>query len=732
MHRKILLFSLLLTIGSFKSTCSEISSFRDFNNSKKYQNNDKKVLENDLHLNSAVEYDLRIFDSAFSVNYWECVNGIYCKILDNCAKNQAFVNSEEYLFYLLVLNKNYNGNKYLLHTTYDSIGQYYLRNNKIEKAYDCFSKIISDYSGIEKKENYPLSKSALTGIATFFRKYGNKLKAEGNNDKAIIYYKKSLEISELLGNKQDIANCYNNLGTSYNDIGKNEVALEYYLNSLKLNEELKNKKLIAYSNLNIGAVYHNEGDTLTSLNYYAKALAIAQEIKDRRCVATCYSNIGGLYNYQGNYARALKFYKYALAVFEELEDIYGIFMCFINVGICYMNLDDFDKSMEFLKKAYNKSKESSDNYILCSSSLNIAELYLKKKDNINAIFFAKEGLKLAKEIKVVSFEHKAYNVLKDAYYKEKDYRQAFDFYGLYLSTNDSLFNKEKARQIIEIEAKYETNKKEKEIEIQALKISEQQIQLGQNRIILISMIILILFTILFIILLLNRYRIKQRILNKNQLIEQQKQYTLSIIDMQEKDRTRIARDLHDGIGQSLAGIISNFDELSKAFEKMPATQQHLFNVTSRTIDEAYAELRNLSHQMMPRALKVAGLSAAISDLLEKTLVNTNISYSFKNEEPGTLPESISISVYRIFQELFGNIIKHAKADKITVDLLVSQNQLVLIVEDNGMGISSHQDTKKPGMGLFNINARVQSLQGSFIIEPSSVKGTVATIIIPLL
>jgi two-component system, NarL family, sensor kinase len=369
---------------------------------------------------------------------------------------------------------------------------------------------------------------------------------------------------------------------------------------------------------------------------------------------------------------------------------------------------------------------------LSSSNLNLAELYLKEKDYRNAILYAKAGLIIAKEIKVITYEHSAYNILKEALYKEKDYKQAFDFYGLYMSTNDSLYNKEKTRQIIEIQAKYETNKKEKEIEIQALKISEQQIQLGQNRIILISMIILILFTILFIILLLSRYRIKQRILNKNQLIEQQKQNTLAIIDMQEKDRTRIARDLHDGIGQSLAGIISNFDELSKTFEMMPAAQQNLFKATSRTIDEAYAELRNLSHQMMPRALKVAGLSAAISDLLEKTLVNTNISYSFKNEEPGILPESISISVYRIFQELFGNIIKHAKANKITVDLLVSKNQLILIVEDNGKGISNQLDTKKPGMGLFNINARVQSLQGNFIIEPSSIKGTVATIIIPLL
>lgn len=216
---------------------------------------------------------------------------------------------------------------------------------------------------------------------------------------------------------------------------------------------------------------------------------------------------------------------------------------------------------------------------------------------------------------------------------------------------------------------------------------------------------------------------RQNKLNQIRIEEQQKGLS-AIIHAQEEERKRIAKDLHDGIVQQLGGLKLG---LQRVFSKMQTDEtQKIVEI----LDDSTNELRALSHQMMPRALGELGLIPALTDMLENSLGNSDISYKFEHFGiEGRLKETVEIAIYRIAQELVNNVIKHSSANKVNIQLMKNSKNVVFIVEDNGRGMNSSESSR--GIGLMNIASRLDSLKGIVNFEPSPESGTLATIRIPL-
>jgi len=207
-------------------------------------------------------------------------------------------------------------------------------------------------------------------------------------------------------------------------------------------------------------------------------------------------------------------------------------------------------------------------------------------------------------------------------------------------------------------------------------------------------------------------------------IEEQKKGLTAVIQAQEEERKRIAKDLHDGIVQQLGGLKLGLQRVF-ADNKTKETKKLV-----RILDNSAKELRELSHKMMPRSLSELGLVPAMEDMLENSLGNTSIHYRFEHFGIITrFNENIEIAIYRIAQELVNNVIKHSKADKVNVQLFKTGNDVILIVEDNGKGIDIL--TQKQGIGLMNISSRLDTINGKVNFEPSPESGTLATIKIPI-
>ena len=183
-----------------------------------------------------------------------------------------------------------------------------------------------------------------------------------------------------------------------------------------------------------------------------------------------------------------------------------------------------------------------------------------------------------------------------------------------------------------------------------------------------------------------------------------------MIQATEEERKRIAKELHDGVGQQMTAVKMSWQNLSS---KINASNNELYNelvkITSM-LDDASRDVRAVSHQMMPRTLIEMGLKKAIEDMLTKSLGSANIQYQFDCIGiKDRLPEKVELTLFRIAQELTNNIIKHSNATQAIFQLIQRSGQLVFIVEDNGKGISKNE---QEGIGIFNMLSRINTMNGN--------------------
>jgi len=215
-----------------------------------------------------------------------------------------------------------------------------------------------------------------------------------------------------------------------------------------------------------------------------------------------------------------------------------------------------------------------------------------------------------------------------------------------------------------------------------------------------------------------------------QITEQQKKQLEAIMETEENERRRIATDLHDGIGQLLSGIKINLavaqekihqTDLNNSIELLEKSQQDIIQITN--------ELRNISYNLLPPSLEHFGLSAAINEEVKKLKLNPALTVEFSQYiEQTRFNHKIEITLFRIFQELLNNILKHANASEITIQLIQHEMELIFMMEDNGKGFDLQKGLEKiDSRGLKNLYSRLALIDGKIKIDSSKNAGTSITI-----
>lgn len=323
--------------------------------------------------------------------------------------------------------------------------------------------------------------------------------------------------------------------------------------------------------------------------------------------------------------------------------------------------------------------------------------------------------------------------LKESYYALKDYEKAYHYLTIENKIRDSL----DIIKVIDINTKFKTERKEKENLILKNQNLELESKRKQNRNLLVGSLAVLLFTGLTFFLIQKSTKRKHKLVKQEKELETQKLSNVlkeqelkaidAMIEGQEKERQRIANDLHDDLGGLMATVKLHFNALKNK------NSPELFEKTDHLIEEAYQKVRTVAHAKNSGVIAKQGLLKAVKHMADKISLSSNITidvihYGLENR----LENSLELTLFRIIQELTTNVIKHANSTEATIHLTNHENTINIMVEDNGIGFNPKQITKtKPGMGINSIDKRVEHLDGKLTIESDKNQGTTVIIDIPI-
>lgn len=342
----------------------------------------------------------------------------------------------------------------------------------------------------------------------------------GRYQEALDYTKKGTAFSERLNDKVAMGSGYISIGNIYIMQGNFPEAITYFFKSLKIAEETNDRITFSYANNNIGDVFYAQNKLDLALLYYQKAVKYMESIKEERVAGSMYTGIGNVYWKKKQYDRALIYHLKDLSIKEKFEDKQGIAIACNKIGFDYFGQKKFSKSLSYQLKSYSLCKNIGYKKGLIDASGGVGSVYTEQKEFAKALTYFNDMLATARELDYREGIRDAYENLSIVYNKMNDLEKALEYTELFHSEKDSLLNKENFKQIAELNTRYDTDKKEKEILIltkdQALnsKIIRQQQLIRWGLIGGLSLLSVSIFSIY------RRYRYKQR---ANVILEKQKE-----------------------------------------------------------------------------------------------------------------------------------------------------------------------------------------------------------------
>lgn len=587
-----------------------------------------------------------------------------------------------------------------------------------------------------------------------------------NLDSVLRYSKKTAEFSEST-NGYRLAEAYNNMGACHFYQSSLDSADYYYQGALKAlgtNNDSITKSMVY---CNMALMYGNLLDTEREIEYYLKA--ISQVEQNDKEVCSIYYNLSRTYMNSGFEEKGLQYLEEAYKTSKRSKT--EIVFDYATANLAYYGLENSDDEMfrRYIKEidslcALNGNPSScySLSYLNASYNAKQKQFYraLQEYQKANAIakeinfsedimettaMIARMEYALGNKVKAV----KTFAVFDSLYQSSPDpdlgmknfnlwavyeaslgnYNKAYEIRLKWEALKDSVFAKEKREILIDSEKKYETEKKEREIAEQEVIIKEQELDLAnkQRQIAVWGGVGGILVLLLGVTFWTGKERQKRKEQEIKHLKTQQEVVRLeSLVAGEEKERIRLAQDLHDGINGDLSVIKFKIDGVDK--KQMSGTTTEGLNQAMNMLDNAINQVRRISHNLAPPSLQNFNLDEAIKQYASKmqTVHGVEIDFQTFGEIPNFSADE-ETALYRIVQELLNNIIKHAEAKETLIQLNHTEEHTELVIEDDGKGF----DTKisKNGIGLQNIASRVAFLKGDLHIE-SSKEGSTFTVRIP--
>lgn len=518
-----------------------------------------------------------------------------------------------------------------------------------------------------------------------------------------------------------ISDVYSVRGTLYQTAEKYEQAILWHQKALGLRKRYGDLKKISNSKFNLANLYYQTENFKLSKEYHLESLAeILQTNVDEVDLITRYNSLGSLYKDLGKRDSALFYLNKSLKIIErnDLTSSDDAMNVYLNLGIVYEEQGEYQLSLQYLEKAIPIQKELENTGGLSLSYHHIGIVNELKREFPTAEKYYNMAMALAEKLgDVEAIKNVSFSKAK-LFAKVSNQDSTLYYFDKYADFSDKLQRLTQSKKILELDTQYKT--KEKEV---ALKNAEER-----EDIYIWSAAIISLTFLLILFFLIRNYRQKQRIAllqvdlknnEINELLNQQENASYAaMLEGQDQERLRIARELHDRLGSTLATI-----KLGLQNEKIPEAQQQV-----ALVNTAISEVRTISHDLSGGNIEQYGLAAALTELKHTLDRSGKITLNLFMEAVN-IQASLHVTIYRIVQELVSNTLKHAEATEITLQLSTVDDQLNLIYEDNGKGFDlSHY---QPGMGITNIRHRLEKWHGTIEIDAQPNRGTITILTVPI-
>lgn len=605
-----------------------------------------------------------------------------------------------------------------------------------------------------------LSKSkADSARANLYIEIGNQYEFD-NPNMAAEYYFKAKDLSEKIGYKRGLIKFATNYTAILNNRGQLDSALILNKQALVLSLELKDNRLIGTTHANLGNNFQLLAQYDSAVYHYETAVKYFERIGNTFMKARVYNLIQNTYGYLRQYDKGLQYGQKALAVLRKADDPIALCQVLVNIGNQYSAMEKFDEALPYFNEALVLAKDHNYKVAELTCYLNIADIHFQKLDIDRMKPFYEKALIISREVEDVEGEAIA-NRGKALYYLfKRNEKEAYKyilaaaalteksgFRLQHIKNLESMANilfalgrYEDAEKVLQkatelnnaaigdnvqqaaalLSKQFETEKKEARIQL-------QQAQLRQKNI--LNYILIGSAAALGIISLLGyrNYRNKQKLQQaKIDELETEKQLTATeaVRRGEEQERTRLAKDLHDGLGGMLSGIKYSFQNMKENLILTPENAQ-AFERSIDMLDSSIQEMRRVAHNLMPEILIRYGLNTALKEFCDEMARNTSIWVNYQpiGMENETIEQTTAVGIYRIVQELVNNAIKHASAKNVLVQVHLLENTLAVTVEDDGKGFDTSVLNRSNSIGWINIRNRVDFLKGKLDLQSEPGKGT---------
>jgi len=631
-------------------------------------------------------------------------------------------------------------------------------------------------------------------VSVALRNTANILSDMGDNTTAITRYQKALEICRRLKMPEQESSNLVNLGIVYMSMGQYGPSMESLLNALRVSESINDLPQVAYVQYTTAGLYSRMKNFDKALEYNQLALQSFRKLDNQLIVNSILFNMATIQIKKKEYAEAKTNLLSTLPYFEKInsqERQRKVYVQLINIAdqtgneadaIKYLQqavrystftgavvndvgvlvnqarLDMFNKQFtdaeEKLQKALAMAQKGNAFFEVLNVRRQFIVLYQESAQPAKAAAELSE-YDMAKE-KVLNEENVSkINELQTQYETEKkenritlldkensikslqlrnsqleierkqqlitEQQQSLTIGGLELKNKDQLLT----NQQLDAEKKAQNIKTlEKQSQLQNLEIENQGLAVKQRNYAIMAILVAFIAIGGLSFSYYKRQKLKQQHRLQAEIYKQQEIATKAVFDGEQQERIRIARDLHDSIGQMLSVVKMNVSTMDTTNPVAAHTQQ--------LVDKTITEVRNISHNLIPEELNF-GLFNALEDIANKineaggATVTTNIPDSIRQLQ---LSRQNELSIYRIVQEVLNNMIKHANATLITLDMERTGNNLLLVIKDNGKGFDAAAINESKGIGWKNISARVHLLNGDLNVRSERLSGTTIEISIP--